>query len=194
MAPRKTEAQVTSLRRLILANFAFTQAGDSVRFLRAVAVDPLSGQYLTMLTGICSGYMQPFIHDEGCGVLSSTYAHFPADTEFAQTHEELKTGWSRSVASQASASAAKSLRDKNAGKDQRPISLRLQNGGWNFKVAPVSWQSPNLHRIQQLCDYQRIRIRDELNPLLASMVKGKEYLPEATYILGETFPDAADDE
>lgn len=185
---RARDGQVRQLKRLVLARGTFQTVLAACKYLIEHAGNLSSDVYLTMFDGMCVAYARPFADAEGVGQLNGKYKRFPADTEHAQTHNDLWAGRNSIVAHYSPKQAASLLHEDTQRTEQQKLRITIfPDGRVTFAPPAIVWLRGRLPAIVALCEFQIKRIDDETRSLLGTLGTGKRF-PPGEYIIGETFP------
>jgi hypothetical protein len=145
--------------------------------------------YVMAVAGIAVSYCRQFDDGgHGFGSIGKQFEDFPKGTDFAQTHADLMKGRKSAYAHYSPEQAAELLNDQQAKEDHHRLGIIVDEQEHIFFMPPtVIWRKERLSKIQELCEFQNERVRNEALKLFHHL-KGSKVLKPGKYFLGETFP------
>jgi hypothetical protein len=183
-----TRDQLTrQMQRLMLADYAFRQSRDALRFICDNQPSLPSPLVEITLSGACATYCRPFTKSSFYGRLEAEFTRFPGDTDFQSLHDELWRGRNWVVAHSEPQKAAELFGGQPADLTEIGILFKRPKGMTAFVNEPIL----AFHRIDafsKMCEFQSLRVLEKFRSLLPTAFK-KQPMYNHRYRLGVDFPE-----
>lgn len=184
---KSTDDQVRALKRLVIAATTFEHVQALCSHIESLGRETFTPLHIPLFAGVSVTYMKPFMRSDGLGPLPRRFHKFPNAPGYEKTHNDLKNGRDWYYAHRDALRAARLLLDPTRRKGFEDVILHVEETGVSFSLNEQSWSIDSVHRVRNLCDYQKSRIDKEMIGLLNALRNGR-YLAVGNYILGRDFP------
>jgi hypothetical protein len=179
--------RVRALRRLVIASATFKSVELMCDHVETLGEKTSTLLHVPLLAGICVTYMNPFMSSGGLGPLPRLFTTFGANEQHARVHADLKKLRNWFYAHRDMLNIPTLFADSASGDRFDEVTFYLdRNGTYSFSTHQLTWDIEGVHRVRDLCRFQRNRADILADKVLHQLFTDVPLAPGA-YVLEDEF-------
>ena len=180
---QSAKQRVRALKRLVFASTTFRSVELMCDHVEALGEQTSTLLHIPLLAGICVTYMNPFMSSGGLGPLPRVFTNFSANERHARVHANLKNLRNWFYAHRDMLNIPTLFADSASGDRFDEITFHLdRDGTYSFSTNQLSWDIEGVHRVRDLCRFQRNRADKLADKILHELFSSVPLAPGA-YVL-----------
>ncbi len=184
---QSAKQRVRALKRLVIASTTFKSVELMCDHVETLGEKTSTLLHVPLLAGICVTYMNPFMSSGGLGPLPRLFTKFGAAERHARVHADLKRLRNWFYAHRDMLNIPTLFADSASGDRFDEITFHLdRDGTYSFSTHQLSWDIEGVHRVRDLCRFQRNRA-DRLADKILHQLFATVPLTPGAYVLEDEF-------